>query len=117
MVDLNNNLLVDNHEAIVPKIKFPSIDKFFDKDVATLIEMGYNEDLVKRVYIFIKPESIEQAIIAMSEENSKIQHLFYGSKKSDKCLVCHECKEKHMVPHFHKFLLFCYIFLLVHFHQ
>ena len=98
MVDLNNNLLVDNHEDLVPKIKFPSIDKFFNKDVATLIEMGYNEDLVKRVYIFIKPESIEQAIIAMSEENSKIQHLFYGSKKSDRCLVCHECKEKHMVP-------------------
>ena len=87
MVDLNDNLLGDNNELPVPKIKFPSIDNFYHKDIATLIEMGYNEDLVKRLYIFAKPESIEQAIIAMSEENSIIQHFFYGSKKSNRCLV------------------------------
>ena len=98
MVDLNDNLLGDNNELPVPKIKFPSIDNFYHKDIATLIEMGYNEDLVKRLYIFAKPESIEQAIIAMSEENSIIQHFFYVSKKSNRCLVCHESKEKHMVP-------------------
>ena len=67
-------------------------------DVETLIEMGFDTKFIKKVYVFLKPNSVEQAINYMTQDNGLYQHKFlpYYTKKSDKCLICGEIEEEHI---------------------
>ena len=49
----------------------------YDEDVAILTEMGFNSSMISKVYIFLHPTSINQAIQFMTQENGKYQHNFY----------------------------------------
>lgn len=61
----SNNLIQNNTETK------------YDEDVAVLTEMGFNSSLISKVYIFLRPTSINQAIQFMTQENGKYQHNFY----------------------------------------
>ena len=47
------------------------------------MEMGFDTKLIKKVYVFLKPNSVEQAINYMTQDNGLYQHKFlpYYTKK------------------------------------
>ena len=60
--------------------------------------MGYNSTMIKKVYAFLKPNSIEQAINYMTEENGIYHHNFFKDYKHKKktCYICGKSKENHI---------------------
>lgn len=71
----------------------------FDPNTAipTLIEMGYNPDIINKVNIFFSPSSIEEFILFLSEVNGTIQHKFFPSKlTSAQCFICGLSETNHI---------------------
>ena len=68
-----------------------------DHDVAMLIEMGYDDKLIEKVYNILHPRDITQAINYMTKENNVYNHPFASGKKSSSlCLICNEPMENHL---------------------
>lgn len=72
----------------------------YDEDVALLTEMGFNNSMISKVYIFLRPQSIDQAIQFMTQENGKYQHNFYRQTSStnslsNRCFICGEEPRNH----------------------
>ena len=67
----------------------------YDEDVAVLTDMGFNSSMISKVYIFLRPASIDQAIQFMTQENGKYQHNFFRqtsstNSMSNRCFICGE---------------------------
>ena len=62
----------------------------FDKKY--LENIGFEKSLINKVYSFLRPISIEQAIEFMTIEDGKYQHNFYSGNKSQDniCYICGE---------------------------
>lgn len=77
---------------------YPRSNSNIAEDFEALSNMGFDESIIKKVYIFLHPETIEDAIEFMSEVNGIYQHDFYLSRSSNvnKCLICGNPKEKHI---------------------
>ena len=74
-------------------------EKEEDKDeIDILKEKGYDEKMVKKVYIFLKPINQDKAEKYMSKKDGLYQHNFfpYSFKKNDKCLICDGKEEEHI---------------------
>ena len=58
----------------------------------SLEKLGYEPSLIKKIYAFLRPNSIEQAIGFMSMEDGIYQHNFYGNDKNkdNNCYICGE---------------------------
>ena len=58
-------------------------------DIEALDEMGFPRKTIKKVYAFLNPINITQAITYLTTENGIYNHKFfeYHNKKSDKCLI------------------------------
>ena len=58
----------------------------------SLEKLGYEPSLIKKIYAFLRPNSIEQAIEFMSMEDGIYQHNFYGNDKNkdNNCYICGE---------------------------
>ena len=72
----------------------------YDEDVAVLTDMGFNSSMISKVYIFLRPTSIDQAIQFMTMENGKYQHNFYRQTSStnslsNRCFICSEEPKNH----------------------
>ena len=68
-----------------------------DHDVAMLIEMGYDDKLIEKVYNILHPRDITQAINYMTKENNLYNHPFASGKRSSSlCLICNEPMENHL---------------------
>ena len=66
-----------------------------------LIQMGFEERMITKVYTFLKPRTINEAIDLMSEENGIYQHEFIEgrtSSSSSNINLCYICNKK---PEFH----------------
>ena len=61
-----------------------------------LQEMGFNKIMIKKVYAYINPKSLEDAIQLMSKTSNNIyQHEFFPDK-NNKCLFCKEEPKYHI---------------------
>ena len=75
-------------------------DKFnpkFKADMETILSMGYNEKMIRKVYIFFKPNDINEALDYLSYENGKYHHDFierHGQRR--KCFICEQPPENHI---------------------
>ena len=60
--------------------------------------MGFSQKMINKVYIILKPESIERAIDIMTPINGIYYHDFYENKKgnSDLCFICNQPKHLHL---------------------
>ena len=58
----------------------------------SLEKLGFESSLIKKIYAFLRPNSIEQAIEFMSMEDGIYQHNFYGNDKNkdNNCYICGE---------------------------
>ena len=61
------------------------------KDIIFLIKSGYDKKMIIKLYIFLKPSNINEAIHYLTKENGIYQHIFYSSiKNKDSCEICGE---------------------------
>ena len=72
-------------------------DQKFKKDMDTLLIMGYEAKMVRKVYIFLKPNDINEAIEYLSQEKGIYHHDFmerYG--QNNKCFICGQSAANHI---------------------
>ena len=69
-----------------------------EAEINMLISMGYQDELVRKIYLFLKPQTINQAIDFMTMSNDKYQHNFYKSTSYNRtlCFLCGKPKKNHM---------------------
>ena len=66
------------------------------KDIIFLIKSGYDKRIIIKLYIFLKPSNLNEAIHFLSKENDIYQHIFINSSnKNNFCEVCGEKKLFH----------------------
>ena len=83
---------------------FSSNNSFYEKlnietkkDIIFLIKSGYDKNMIIKLYIFLKPSNVNEAIHYLSKENGIYQHIFYSSTKNkDLCEICRESKDMHL---------------------
>ena len=88
---LNSSLDESRYSNLIP------VD--YKDDIANLIMMGFDKKFIQKVYAFLHPESLEQAIIYMTEENGFYLHNYYQNTKHknlNTCYICGEPRNKHM---------------------
>ena len=79
-----------NHESINVEI---------NPLVIQLQEFGYDNIYSRRVFYYLHPEDIEEALNYMSIENGIIQHRFVKDKRNisnEMCYICNENEEIHL---------------------
>ena len=83
---------------------FSSNNSFYEKlndetkkDIIFLIESGYDKKMIIKLYIFVKPSNVNEAIHYLTKENGIYQHIFYSSKNNkDFCEICREPRDMHI---------------------
>ena len=96
MVDLDDNLLEEDEtltkvirESLVEDNK--KLEKDLSQNIEVLKDMGYEESFIRKIYMFAKPRSLEQAIDYMTLDNGKYNHNFIPDTKNsigDLCYIC-----------------------------
>lgn len=69
-----------------------------EAEINMLISMGYQDELVRKIYLFLKPQTINQAIDYMTMSGEQYQHNFYKSTSFNRtlCFLCGKPKKNHM---------------------
>ena len=86
------NIINDN--IINNKIKGSLYKSTFDETnpmVIQLIEFGYDRIYSRRVFHYLHPDDIEEALNYMSEENGIIQHRFVQNRRDIENKLCYIC--------------------------
>ena len=68
-------------------------------DIEKLYDMGFDIKMVNKVYMILRPESIERAVDYMTEINGIYQHKFFESnnpKEKNLCSICNKPKQNHL---------------------
>ena len=75
-----------------------SIDAELNKIVIQLQEFGYDKIYSRRVFYYLHPEDLEEALNYMAIENGIIQHRFVQDRNSSNklCYICGEPEEIHL---------------------
>ena len=84
--DLNNSLILN--EKFDPKFK---------ADMDTILSMGYDGKMIRKVYIFLKPNDINEALDFLSQQDGIYHHDFmerHGQK--NKCFICGAAPSNHI---------------------
>lgn len=86
----------NERKSFYPQIDYMSKDSF-KEDVEYLKSMGFDEKMIIKVYILLKPKSTRQAELLMTKQEGFYIHRFYVSKRStnDLCAICGKGKEYH----------------------
>ena len=99
---LKHNINSNSDESL--NISFTSNNTYYKKldddkkrDIIFLIRSGYDKRTIIKLYIFLQPKDINEAIHFLSKENGIYQHLFYASEKHPKsCEICGERINDHI---------------------
>ena len=75
-----------------------SINAEINPIVIQLQEFGYNNIYSRRVFHYLHPENLDEALNYMSEERGIIQHRFIQDRNTSNkiCYICGEAQEKHL---------------------
>ena len=72
---------IRSHSFSVPQSHY-STPGNSEEEKNQLIQMGFEERMITKVYTFLKPRTINEAIDLMSEENGIYQHEFIEGRTS-----------------------------------
>jgi hypothetical protein len=76
---------------------YQQLDSDSKRDIFYLINAGYNKKQIIKIYLLLKPLNVNEAILYLSEENGKHQHIFFPSKSSNNiCEICGSEKNLHI---------------------
>ena len=84
--NLNNEEKADLDTSLTINDKF---DPKFKGDMDTILSMGYDIKMIRKVYIFLKPNDINEALDYLSQQDGIYHHDFmerHGQK--NKCFIC-----------------------------
>ena len=93
---------IENDNIINNKIKGSLYKSTLDETnpiVIQLIEFGYDRIYSRRVFHYLHPDDIEEALNYMSEENGIIQHRFVQNRRDIEnklCYICGQHEEFHL---------------------
>ena len=101
-LDLKENRNVNSESSL--NSSFSSNNSFYEKlsieikkDIIFLIKSGYNKKMIIKLYLFLKPSNVNEAIQYLTKENGIYQHIFYSSAKNkDSCEICQEARSIHI---------------------
>ena len=95
LIDTGSNDNEENSNSFIRRSTFiQAIENDYSQDEHSLIDMGYDSRMIKKVYLFLKPNNINEAIELMSEVNGIYQHDYYESKNSSNINHCYICKKE-----------------------
>jgi hypothetical protein len=99
----NQNLLSssnsDNSRDLFGSFLNAQTNRRLATEESTLIQMGFEQKLIQKVYTFLHPTSLNQAIDFMTEINGIYQHHFFFSTRSpspSKCFICGKSPMNHI---------------------
>ena len=93
-ISLNNVKLKDLDSTLLIEDKF---DPKNQDDLNSIIDMGYDPKMAKKVYILLNPADINEAINFLTVENDIYQHDFVERHgKIDVCFICGESAQNHI---------------------
>ena len=96
-ININDN---NNNESKPKSVSYhaETQNENYINDCTILIDMGFDEKIIKKVYIFLHPRNIEQAILYMTEEKGIYQHDFYNAtnSKTQNCFICGKPRKLHI---------------------
>ena len=91
---VNDEEKVDLDTSLTLNEKF---DPKFTADMNTILSMGYDEKMIRKVYIFLKPNDINEALDYLSKQDGIYHHDFmerHGQK--NKCFICGAAPANHI---------------------
>ena len=85
-------------KSFYPQIDYMSKDKYRE-ELEYLKSKGFDEKMITKVYILLKPKSKEVAQLFMTPLNGIYPHQFYLSKRSSSnlCVICGKGPEMHKI--------------------
>ena len=98
--DFDSDEKIKNEDKTGLNNSLTLIDKFdpkFKTDMDTILAMGYDEKMIRKVYIFLKPGDINEALDYLSQQDGIYHHDFmerHGQK--NKCFICGEPPANHI---------------------
>lgn len=91
----NNNNNINNNLNQNEDLLNLSIEQKYKSDYEILINLGYESNLLKKVFKFLKPNDINDALDLMEEKDGIFQHEFMeghsginNSNHQNKCFIC-----------------------------
>ena len=68
------------------------------EDIENLINMGFDLKTIKKLYVFLKPNNLDEALNYLNEINGLIQHFYlpYYKNKKPNCVICGEPENRHI---------------------
>ena len=79
------------------KISEDKFDSKIEKDMQTILAMGYDEKMIRKVYIILKPTDINEALDYLSQSDGIYHHDFMETHgKPDQCFICGEPPQNHI---------------------
>ena len=73
------------------------IGKAINNDIKLLNNMGFDNAMINKVYILLKPVNFEKAVDYMTEINGIYQHEFlYNPYEPNLCFICKKPKNNHI---------------------
>ena len=99
LIDVNTNSNGERSDSFIRRSTFvPSSENEKSQDIELLKEMGFDEKIIKKIYLVFKPRNINDAIEMMSEVDGVYQHDFYESRfcsNINRCCVCKKERKFH----------------------
>ena len=97
-MDYNSNTNTELLNDDIIKFENSEEKKEEMENILILEEMGFNKVLITKVYTFLKPTSLEQAINYMTTENGIYQHNFFQNIKisNKQCYICGHPENEHI---------------------
>ena len=90
----NANEIQNRDSVNTSKVKF---DPKIEADMKTILSMGYDEKMIRKVYIILKPSEINEALDFMSQEDGIYHHDFMETHgKADQCFICGKPPKNHI---------------------
>ena len=71
-------------------------------DIEILKSMGFDKKMINKVYIILRPESIDRAIDFMTQDEGVYHHNFIESNNSNEknlCFICKQTVQFHLNSH------------------
>ena len=72
-------------------------DPKIESDMKTILSMGYDEKMIRKVYIILKPSEINEALDFLSQQDGIYHHDFMETHgKKDQCFICGQPPKNHI---------------------
>ena len=79
------------------KLSEDKFDPKIEADMKTILSMGYEEKMIRKVYIILKPSEINEALDYLSQEDGIYHHDFMETHgKIDQCFICGKPPQNHI---------------------